>query len=280
MKKFKITPLMGVIPLFLISAAITFSNSSNIIYHNLAYLNLAKALVSDQIKAEDRQARLHDFINSPFYPQSGNISPPSVDEYSEISMLNAIFIGEYYRFQGNWDKAAQWYLVAIESDPFPVWQNSLSYLRKDKLLPDGTYKDDLSNTNRWILDPSSNIEELVFENSGGILNISFENIPNRRDKLAYVVSTGLFNLGYHRLLSIRMKLEPGTFFTLSAKTDDELERYISYYMGSGEWETIKVPLKGDVIHYLRMSFSETGKPNLSDSYQAQIDWIHIEPLVE
>ena len=250
-------------------------------YKNLSQISLNKAINSDNITAENRQVKLTDFLR--YMRLSGDkvLSAAEFKNSDNIGMLRAIFIGSYYRYHGYLDESLYWYKQAIDSDPAPLVQDSLSYLNSKRLVENGSILvDDLSDNEGWQFDNSSNVEELVFENSDGILNISFENIPNRRDKLVFDVSTGLFNLGYHRLLSIRIKLEPGTFFTLSAKIDDELERYVSYYQGSGEWETITVPLHGDVIHYLRINFSETGKPNLSDSYQAQIDWIHLEPFVE
>lgn len=278
MNKFKLSPSFGLIPLFLIAVAITISNSSNNLYRNLAYLNLSKALVSDHVSAEFRQARLQDYFNYIYNPQSGNISPPSIDENPKFSMLTAIFIGEYYRYQGNWNKAAQWYLTAVKSDPFPVLQDSLSSLRKDKLLPDGTYKiDDLSNANHWRLVPPTNVKDITLESSDGILTASYKNNLNKRDRLVYSIRTGSFELGYHNILSTRVKLEPGTYLTIDAKIDDELKRYLRNYPGSGEWETLLIPLAGSSIHYIIFDFSERKKSAKTPIYQASVDWIKLEP---
>ncbi len=250
------------------------------INRNLAHLSFVKAMSANTIKATDRQEKLKHFVTYLHHSQDKVLLSPSVEAQTESTMLRSIFIGEYHRFQGDIDEAAQWYLQATQSDPFPSLQNSLSYARRKRLLPNGDILiTDFSDVDGWQPDlVNYNVESITFDSTDGIALISYPNHLDRRDIVTYLLyPPGAIQLGYHIVLSMRVKMEPGSFLTMSVKVDDVLERHLNYYQGTGNWETLKFPLTGDLLQAIFLSFSEPGKPPTEVStYNAWIDWMQLE----
>lgn len=235
---------------------------------------------ADHIRAKDRQAGLERFLGYLRSIRNEEVLPSPVEPLSETTMLRSIFVGEYYRLQGDMDKAARWYLLATQSDPLPLWQDSLQYAWRDRLLPSGDILiTDFANVDGWVLDSiNSNVVDGTFECVDGVVYVSYQNRPDQRDIVAYsLYPEGGMQLGYHTVLSVRVKIEPGSFLTLEIKVDDNLERYLHYYQGIGEWEVLEFPLRGGTLQAIKLGTGEPGESKTTPVYsEVWIDWIKLE----
>ncbi len=265
---------LGICLMFALSGACTVAHIAR---HNWAYITLNKALAADHIKAADRQAKLAHFVDYLHWAQSHNSQILSPQDNSKATMLRSIFIGEYYRSRGNVDRAAWWYRQAIQCEPYPLWQDSLSYAKRDRLLPNGNILiTDFGDIERWISEPVNNAN-VNFESKDGVVCISYQNRSDQRDIAAYSLypEDGV-QLGYHTTLSARVKVEQGSFLTLELKVDGNLERYLNYYEGTGDWETFEFPLTGDVLQAIKLGVSEPSQLAATQLYRVWIDWIQLE----
>jgi hypothetical protein len=245
------------------------------VHKNLSSLCFTQALVTDYIVATDRQAKLNRFL------AYSHLEPNAIHslegETSQATMIRSLFMGEYHRFQGDMEVAAYWYSQAIHNDPIPLEQRALSYIPSARLLPDGNVLvDDMSHIDNWQVVNPTNVIDITFENRDGLGFISYQNDLERRDYLVYTVSAGVLPLIYHPVLSLRVKLTTGSYLSVAAKVDGVTQRYLSYYQGTGEWETLRIPLQGSALYKLRFILSEPGKEARTSNYSIWIDWIKLE----
>jgi hypothetical protein len=262
--------------LFVILVALIGVGAGGKIAKNSAYLVFSRTMVANHIGATERQAALDRFAE--FISPAGMIS--AVESSSEETMLPSIFIAEYHRLKGDMAEAAQWYRQAARSEPEPTWQHSLLYAQRDRLLPDGSILiDDFQTTGSWKPDlVNNNVEEVVFESQDRIACLSYPNHPDRRDIVAYsLYPEGGVELGYHTTLALRVRIEPGSFLTLETKVDDVLERHLNYHEGTGSWETVMLPLEGEVLQAIKVSASEPGTSlETADTYTVELGQIRLE----
>lgn len=246
-------------------------------YNNWNYAAFSRIMATDHIKAMERQAVLERFAE---YLGLEQRQHDVADTFPETSMLQAIFIGEYHRLRGDKVEAAQWYRQAAKVESEPVWQRSLSYAQRSRLLPDGSMNfDEFSDVSGWVLDQvNSNVVDAVFESQDGIAILFYQNQLDRRDTLAYMLyPEGGIRIGYHSLLSIRVKISPDSYLTVETKIDDILNRHVRYYSGTGEWEKVKIPLAGDTLQMVKLIFNEPGDPPPTTATHGYwLDWIRLE----
>ena len=266
--------------LLLLVVFVSLANIEPILYKNLAYVSFGQALASDHISAMERQEKLMHFLKYLRLVRDQEISLPDAQDSAEKTMLQAIFIGEYHRFQGDVDEAAHWYLQAVESDPFPLWQDSLSYMLRNGLLPDGNILiDDFSDMRGWVPDSHNNAVDARFERIDRVTSISYRNLPAQRDLLAYSLYPNPLEmpLAHHAVLSIRVKLELGSYLTLEEVTlSNGRTRHLNYYRGTGEWETLKFSITGDILGEIKLIVSEPNEPREANIYRVWIDSIKLE----
>jgi hypothetical protein len=245
------------------------------VYRNIAYLSFADAMGSKMIEASMRQAKLAQFLN--FIQRTENISIPE-DLRVDVSMPQALFIGEYNRYHGDLQAALKWYHVAVRAMAEPRWQSSLSHIPLNDLLPDGNLLiNDLSDLERLeLVEGDTNVADFTLKNNNGIVSISFDNDFDERDRLAYVLHTGDIPLAYHPVLTLRFKSSSG-YLSLATLIDGDRQRQISYYQGDGDWEILSVPLEGDMLEKLYFKFDEPGEsPQYVEVYKFWVDWIRLE----
>jgi hypothetical protein len=246
---------------------------------NLGYVSLSRALASDHIQATDRQVKLARFLA--YLDSAGELDVPLslVKQSNETSMLRSIFIGDYYRLRGDLNKAARWYLLAAHSEPFPSMQNSLLYAQRTRLLPDGDILiADFTNVDAWVPCWDNNNDDAALESDNNTALISYPNNLEQRDFVAYLLyPEGGLQLGYHTVLSMRVRVETGSFLTVEVTVDDVAwQRVLHYYRGTGDWETLRFPLTGDVLKMVELSVSEPEERLGRVRYSVWIDWIQLE----
>lgn len=263
--------------LVVLTVLIGFRDIKAKIHRNSAYLAFSRVMAADHIEATKRQADLKHFAE---YISPEEDRGETLKSLSEETMLRSIFIGEYHRLRGDIDEAARWYMQAAYSEPDSLWQDSLLCARRDRLLPDGDILiTDFANVDGWVLDSNnSDVVDVAFESVDGIAYISYQNRPDQRDIVAYsLYPEGGVELGYHTTLTLRVRIEPGSFLTLEAKVDDVLERYLNYYEGTGHWETVRFPLEGEILQAIKLSVSEPGMDSeTADTYKVELDQMRLE----
>ena len=267
--------LIGIASFFIIMAH---GDIKALFTKNIAYLYLSKAFTPEPIKATVRQEMLGDFVRWYQLSQNRTYMLPWSNETSKMLMLRSIFIGQYYRFQGDMESAVSWYLMATNSTPFPVWQSSLTDIWQNKLSKDGNVMlDDFEGVGGWIPHTNHNNSEATIESRDGIAIISYPNHLEQRDVVAYVLYPGDLRLGYHTVLSVRVKIETGSLLTIDVKVDDGLERVLSYYPGTGDWETLQFHLTSEMFYVIYLNISEPWPPPTEiPVYKVWIDWIHFD----
>jgi hypothetical protein len=139
--------------------------------------------------------------------------------------------------------------------------------------------DDFDNlSDNWKPHPANNIEG-EFSAKDGALRLGFFNRKGIRDIYAY---------GYYfedppssvSSLTLRIKLEPGTFFTVDVKVSGQVidPRFLNYYTsGANDWEAIRVPIPEGDFEAFWVGISEP--PNFSDqvaNMRVQIDWVKVD----
>jgi tetratricopeptide (TPR) repeat protein len=261
----------------LLIVIVFWASTRSFLYRNLAYVSFSKALAADHIRATERQKGLTRFLEYLRSDRDQEILLPESEDLTEKTMLQSIFIGQYYRFQGNEDEAANWYLKAIDSDPVPFWQDSLVWTPQHMLLPDGYMLiHDFSQMEGWKLASPTNVVDVTFESVDGIALMTYPNRSDQRDRAAYALYLNPVPLSYHTVLVMRVKIEPGAFLTMVTKKDGILERHLDYYQGSGDWETLRFPLTGDELQMVKLIPSEPAKPKMASVYKIWFDWIKLE----
>jgi hypothetical protein len=105
------------------------------------------------------------------------------------------------------------------------------------------------------------------------LNSSYKNNLFQRDIYAYV-----YNLPHPLAgvvaLKMRVKIYPGTLFTVDVVKDGELvaPRFLNYYSGTGDWEEVIIPVNG-MLNSITIGIAEPGSHSTTPSYRIDIDWI-------
>jgi hypothetical protein len=245
---------------------------------NLVMLNFIRAVTAESIQAVERQttlARYADFLDD---TREAGVAEQG-NRGTDASMLHAYFVGEYHRRQGENDEAAAWYRTAAHAAPQPNKQSSLAYAQRSRLLADGSLLvHNFSDLVGWQQIPETNVQDVMINSQNGALTFSYANRNDQRDIFAYqLFPEGGIPLGYHSILSLRALTEPGSYLTLETKVDGKYERHINYYQGSGEWETISVPLAGERLEAIFLSMGEPGKPpTTTPVYTIHLDWIHLD----
>jgi hypothetical protein len=239
--------------------------------HNIAFL---RALFADPIRAEERQSALLAYARH-LHPD--HVGSGSSSTQSESALLRSFFIGEYYRWHDQVAQAAQWYWQAATAKPVPAQQTSLAYAPRISLSPTGDVSIDSFDTlERWQLDPQNNVAQPVLSSRDGISHIAYDNRPNARDIFAISLFPNI-PIGYHRHLGLRLRLAPDTFITIETKVDGELTRQVNYYQGSGEWETVRIPLAGELLNQIKIGLGEpTVVESAPERYEVWLDWLRLE----
>ena len=107
----------------------------------------------------------------------------------------------------------------------------------------------------------------------GIVTLAYKNNLFQEDIYAYV-----YNLPHPLAgvvaLKMRVKIYPGTLFTVDVVKDGELvaPRFLNYYSGTGDWEEVIIPVNG-MLNSITIGIAEPGSHSTTPSYRIDIDWI-------
>jgi hypothetical protein len=229
-----------------------------VVAQNLQSLRFILLVFADNIPAQTRQdelAKFGEYLSSTIH-EPGRVAV--VREPGPVSMLQAFFVGEYYRMQSKLEEAAYWYLQSARSEPTPRNQSGLDYAVRSRLTLEGNLLlHDFETLDGWIIDRvNSNVRDVEINSEGGHTAISFRNQPQQRDTLAYELYFQRLPIGYHSTLSLLAKSNPGTFLTVEVQADGKLTRYLNYQESVGEWIYYDFVIEGSALELVKLSVSE------------------------
>jgi hypothetical protein len=198
---------------------------------------------------------------------------------SNVSMIRALYMAQYYRMHGRIEEAATWYMRAAESTASPVQQVAIMPLLPEFLESDGTILlDDFAERIKWHPTTNTNVGAVRFEHGEDEIQITFRNNARERDILGFTYSTNTpFPTAYHNRLAIRIKSEDGAYLSVETVEDGTRYRRLNYFKVMPEWQIIHLPITEDSLHSLTISFTE---PENKSYEQAEIavwlDWVRLE----
>lgn len=240
--------------------------------HNFATLQFVRTITAESMLATERQAMLNRYADH--LDPTATVSP---EQNLNNSMLQAFFIGEYYRIQGDIVEATRWYRQAAHANPVPIQQHSLAYAQRSRLRADGSLQiHGFSDLIGWRVAENSNVVDPTTKHQNGLTVLSFPNQIDQRDLLTYQLFPGAIPIGYHSVLSLRVLGSPGSFLTLEATIDGKLNRYINYHSCTGQWETLRVPLEGNQLEAVFLGLSEPNNEPSVPYHKYQLDWLRLE----
>lgn len=241
---------------------------------NLHSIRFVSLVFAENITAETRQAELIKYVN---YLQSIGYDSKKETIEQDLgtdSMLQAFFVGEYFRMQGALEDATYWYLQSARGEATPLYQDGLDYAVRSRLSPDGSMLlHNFATMEGWKLDKvNSNVRNVDVSTTQGHTTILFQNQPQQRDALAYELYFQRLPIGYHSTLSLLANVHPGTFLTLEIRADGKLTRYLNYQEGVGEWMSYDFVIEGSALEMVKLSFSEPSETaTASDLYSVELD---------
>jgi tetratricopeptide (TPR) repeat protein len=168
---------------------------------------------------------------------------------------------------GQWTEASAWNSAAI------LTANALPDDFEDWAVEEYALLESFVSTNWWKPCEWCGNVQGTFTADRGILEASYPNDLENREGFAYRTTPSI-PLNTFQNLSMRLKGDPGTLFTLEVVVDKERSRLLSYIAISEEWAVISIPIKGTVLNEIMINIGEpASKPRQAQEYQLWIDWI-------
>ncbi len=131
---------------------------------------------------------------------------------------------------------------------------------------------DSAELDNWFAHNSNNVQG-SFHIANGYLQLSYINNQARRDVFAYIFALpqpapAVQSLQFHA------RIQPGTYLTIDVKVEGQWvsPRFVSYYPGAGIWETISVPVNGQ-LDAVAVSIGEKSESGITEEYRVDLDWI-------
>jgi tetratricopeptide (TPR) repeat protein len=175
--------------------------------------------------------------------------------------------GDEARQANKYKEALEWYLRAgrlqgqvwdLFPEPFSV--QSLIVLESFVTLTS------------WVPCPWMENVDGHFDSISGILEMSFLNTIEQRDRFAFTSFPNVPTKDSGELL-LRLKGEPGTVLTLEVIVDGKLTRLLNYRPVPQDWEVWSLPISGDILKTILIGIGEDQPKQSPNGYRLFIDWI-------
>lgn len=248
--------------------------------HNAATLLLNIALTEQPLALERRMILLESAQQLNSAETDPAIQPPAPDclRTGDCFATQPWLLANYWLCAGNRARATQ-----HVHDLLTARQTPIEPLGCDPwlLLLDDAGRVQLPAADAapgWIPD-ITNTTSATFQPVEDTYELRFANTPASRDIAAYTAAADAIPLANFDALSVRARVAPGSFLTLDVLIDGSVQRLLGYHRGSGEWETLTLPLPeaGRQIEMVRIIANEPNASPQQPHHEVSIRWIALQP---